>query len=205
MRDYGETIGEAAGQGAYGTALFLTLICVMSTVPSPDDFARLSKNVGPNIAKKASQRGASTVARELAETAATPASWQELTQLRRDLDLPPVGQKTNALGGKPREVVLTKLEVGDSSYYGMSAWDATKQYDTPFDVNIMTPSHGEGDVFVQAFRNNEFNHATATLIVDKPMCKYCRQIDGVKMMAKQMGYGKLIVKEPMGIFMFPLK
>ncbi len=113
---------------------------------------------------------------------------KELAIFRSELGLPAVGIKF-----LNKEVVLSKLEIGGSTFFGISGHGQN----VTLKVNAVTAKHAEGDAFQQAF-NAGARSDVARLVVDKALCGFCGANGGVKSMARQLGVQKLEVVTPKG-------
>lgn len=117
----------------------------------------------------------------------------DLASLRRQLNLPAAGTETK------KKYTLSKLTIGDKSYYGVNA-HGTKVF---LAVNPISRTHAEGDVFNQA-RKDTLTSTTGILFVDRTMCVPCGVKGAVTSMARQIGLKKLVIIEPGATTVFNL-
>nr|WP_295873646.1 RHS repeat-associated core domain-containing protein [uncultured Chitinophaga sp.] len=128
--------------------------------------------------------------------------FDDLAQLRSDLGMPNTGERV-------KDGVLTRLDVGDSQYYGINTWAssdaaAAKAFQ---DAGLNKPhsifaNHAEGDVLLQAFRDGgPRTGGVGHLYVDADVCGWCRS--NINSVVKQLGLDDLIIhqkgKDPVSV------
>jgi RHS repeat-associated protein len=127
-----------------------------------------------------------------AELAAEQEAFHDLANLRSDLGIPQAGAEGD-------DYTLARLDIAGQRFYGVNAHG--QDFDIA-NVNAITPSHAEGDVFQQA-KNAGAWAEEATLYVDRPLCKPCGAYGGVGSLMRGSGTGlqELIVFTPEGKFL----
>jgi RHS repeat-associated protein len=116
----------------------------------------------------------------------TPAGGlADLGRFRSELGLPAAG--TEGAG------TLSRLDVGGQSFYGINAHGQK----VDLTVNPISRTHAETDAFQQA-RNAGTSGGSATLYVDRDLCRSCGQNGAVESMAKQLSIDNLTIVTPSG-------
>jgi RHS repeat-associated protein len=120
----------------------------------------------------------------------------EHATMRQELGLPPAGTKDAA--------VLTKLEIGDNTFWGINAHgqDVSAWKDLRL-VNAGTLTHAEGEAFNQAAEAGVVG-GHAHLYVDSALCDFCGRNGGVRSMARFLELQSLTVTTPFGTYDIPL-
>jgi hypothetical protein len=123
--------------------------------------------------------------------------FQELADYRKQLGLPPAGIESD-------RTTIAKLEIGDSSFFGISSGSNPNRRRITLRVNPISRTHAEADALQQAF-DAGLRGGRARLIVDRDLCRACGQNGGVKGMARQLDLEELEVLSPSGREVIKLK
>jgi hypothetical protein len=116
--------------------------------------------------------------------------FDELTEYRRSLGLPAAGSESD-------RATVSKLEIGDRGFLGISSGSNPNPRKITLMVNPISKTHAEADAIQQAY-DAGIRGGKARLIVDRDLCRACGQNGGVKGMAKQLGLEELEVISPSG-------
>lgn len=123
--------------------------------------------------------------------------FQELSEHRRQLGLPPAGSDTD-------RATVAKLEIDESKFLGVSSGSNPTPRQITLRVNPISRTHAEADAFQQAY-DSGLRGGRARLVVDRDLCRACGQNGGVKGMAKQLDLEELEVISPSGREIIKLK
>ena len=114
--------------------------------------------------------------------------FSELAEYRQSLGLPPSGSEED-------KSTVAKLEIGTKSFFGINSSDNPYPRQISLNVNPITKSHAEADVFQQAMDAGTTG-IKARLIVDRDLCAACGLRGGVNSMAWQLGIKELEIITP---------
>lgn len=123
--------------------------------------------------------------------------FQELAEYRRQLGLPIAGSESD-------RATVAKLEIGDSSFFGVNSGSNPNPRQITLTVNPISRTHAEADALQQAF-DAGLKGGRARLIVDRDLCRACGRNGGVKGMAKQLDLEELKIVSPSGGEVIKLK
>jgi MafB19-like deaminase len=116
--------------------------------------------------------------------------FQELSEYRRQLGLPPAGSDAD-------RATVAKLEIDGSKFLGVSSGSKPTPRQITLRVNPISRTHAEADAFQQAY-DAGLKGGRARLIVDRDLCRACGQNGGVKGMARQLNLDELEIISPGG-------
>ncbi|WP_449419903.1 deaminase [Phormidium nigroviride] len=116
--------------------------------------------------------------------------FDELSQYRQALDLPPAGSETD-------KSTIAKLEIGGQTFFGINSGSNPTRRKITFSVNSITKTHAEADAFQQA-ADAGIRGGKARLIVDRDLCDACGIRGGVNSIAWQLGIEELEIIIPSG-------
>lgn len=116
--------------------------------------------------------------------------FDELSQYRQQLELPPAGSETN-------KSTIAKLEIGGQTFFGINSSSNPTPRQITFYVNPITKTHAEADAFQQA-ADAGIRGGKARLIVDRDLCAPCGIRGGVNSIAWQLGIEELEIITPSG-------
>jgi hypothetical protein len=108
-----------------------------------------------------------------------------------------LAQFRSELGLEPGDGAIARLIVGGQSFYGINAHGQ----DISLDVNPISATHAETDVFQQA-ANAGIAGGDGVLVVDRNVCGYCRN-GAISSLARQLGLNRLLVLSPQGVGVTP--
>jgi len=123
--------------------------------------------------------------------------FQELSEYRRQLGLPPAGSDTD-------RATVAKLEIDGSKFLGVSSGSNPTPRQITLRANPINRTHAEADAFQQAY-DAGLRGGRARLIVDRDLCRACGQNGGVKGMARQLNLDELEIIRPGGRELIKLK
>jgi MafB19-like deaminase len=123
--------------------------------------------------------------------------FQELTEYREQLSLPPAGSEID------RDTVA-KLEIGGMVFFGVNSSSNPTRRQITMRVNPISRTHAEADAFQQAY-DLGIRGGKARLIVDRDLCRACGQNGGVKGMARQFDLEEIEIISPSGCQLISLK
>jgi hypothetical protein len=142
-------------------------------------------------------------------------SLDYVAKVRRELGIPPIGEdkKLKDAGILKSEQTVAVLEADGVQIWGRNGWgvdvggyeELRKEWlksggkRNPSVTNSQTYSHAEGDVFWHLYKHRKKNRilgGSATMVVDRPLCKPCASNSGVRSLVEEVGLDELIVITP---------
>jgi hypothetical protein len=123
--------------------------------------------------------------------------FQEVAEYRQELGLAIAGSETD-------NATIAKLEIGSSSFFGISSGSNPNRRPITLTVNPISRTHAEADALQQAF-DAGIRGGRGRLIVDRDLCRACGQNGGVKGMARQLDLEELEIISPSGQQIIKLK
>ena len=117
-------------------------------------------------------------------------AFQELAKYRQELGLAIAGSEDDT-------ATVAKLEIGGSSFFGISSGSNPNRRPITLKVNPISRTHAEADAFQQAF-DAGIRGGRGRLIVDRDLCRACGQNGGVKGMARQLDLEEIEIISPSG-------
>lgn len=124
-------------------------------------------------------------------------AFQELAKYRQELGLAIAGSEDD-------NATVAKLEIGGSSFFGISSGSNPNRRPITLKVNPISRTHAEADAFQQAF-DAGIRGGRGRLIVDRDLCRACGQNGGVKGMARQLDLEEIEIISPSGQQIIKLK